>query len=447
MKATWICTTWKNRTAATNSAALPVKVDSGVEMQAVNLHPAIDFQTIDGFGGALTEAAAYTFAQMNAADKERFLAAYFGSKGARYRVVRMALDSCDFALGNYSAAEDEQDDGLATFSLARDEQYILPLLRAAEGYLGGKLEIMLTPWSPPAYMKTNGQKNGGGKLKPEYRERWARYICRYVAAYRELGFRVTMLSIQNEPKAVQTWDSCIFTGEEEMVFLRDYLYPAMAKQRLEDLEVLVWDHNKERVVERAGEVITPDTDHMVAGIAFHWYSGDHFEELELFRRQYPGKKLVFTEGCVEYSRFGADDQLTNARMYAHDIIGNLNAGMNLSFDWNLLLDETGGPNHVGNFCDAPMMYNTKTGMLEQKLSLTYIGHISRYMEPGAVRIGLSRYTDAIDAAAWRNPDGTVGVVLMNRKADPAPVNLRVCGQVVEMELPGDAIATVLLENL
>ena len=98
---------------------------------------------------------------------------------------------------------------------------------------------------------------------------------------------------------------------------------------------------------------------MIDGFAFHWYSGDHFDAVRLVREQYPDKRLIFTEGCIEYS-FRDKDQLKNAQIYAHDMIGNFNAGMNLFFDWNIVLDEKGGPNHVSNLCDAPIMCNPNT---------------------------------------------------------------------------------------
>ena len=150
---------------------------------------------------------------------------------------------------------------------------------------------------------------------------------------------VNRISLQNEPAAVQTWDSCIYSAEQEKTFLRDFLYPEMVKNDLNDIEIFIWDHNKERIFERACAIIDETTDHMIAGIAFHWYSGDHFESLDYLRRKFPDKKMILSEACIEYSKYIADDYLTNAQKYAHDIIGNLNNGMTAFYDWNLLLRE------------------------------------------------------------------------------------------------------------
>ena len=113
----------------------------------------------------------------------------------------------------------------------------------------------------------------------------------------------------------------------------------MVKNDLNDIEIFIWDHNKERIFERACAIIDETTDHMIAGIAFHWYSGDHSESLDYLRRKFPDKKMILSEACIEYSKYSADDYLTNAQKYAHDIIGNLNNGMTAFYDWNLLLRE------------------------------------------------------------------------------------------------------------
>lgn len=441
-----ITTTYEAEKAVTQEGAQRFYHDSGVEMEAVNFYPEITYQTVQGFGGSLTEACGYTFSRMSDSSRKKILDAYFGANSSNYCFLRMSIDSCDFSLGNYSAIVDPEDTELKSFSLKREEQYIFPLLEAAQQAAGVPLNIMLTPWSPPAFMKSNGQKNGGGFLKPEYRMLWAQYICRYIKEYQNRGYFVGMLSIQNEPNAVQKWDSCIFTSEQEKEFLRDYLYPALQKNGLGEIKVCIWDHNKERAFERACDILDRNTDKMVQGIAFHWYSGDHFDAVKLIRDKFPDKTLVFSEGCVEYSRFDVDDQLSNAQMYAHDMVGNLNAGMNISIDWNIILDETGGPNHVGNYCDAPIMCNTETDTVETKLSYTYISHFSRYIQPGAKRIATSQYTDKLEVTAFLNPDSGLVAVLLNRSVVALPVALRLQGYVAQFLLPGGSITTALIDR-
>jgi glucosylceramidase len=445
MRVSWNVTAYKAGKAETWTEEIQSVMDEGQEREAVNLFPDFTYQTLEGFGGTLTEAAAYTWHQMGEKVRMEFLEACYGKDGLGYTQARMAIDSCDACLGNYSAMDQEGDEELKSFSIKRDETYILPFLRAAEKVKGESLSVMLSPWSPPPFMKTNGEKNHGGKLLEKYYGLWADYLCRFVEEYRKNDVSVKRLSVQNEPDATQIWDSCRYDAEEEKRFLKDFLYPAMKRRGLTEVDLFIWDHNKERALERTLAVIDEETRSMVKGVAFHWYSGDHFEALDMIRERFPEKKLLFSEGCVEYSRFSSADQLSNARMYGHDIAGDLNHGACAFIDWNILLNSQGGPNHVNNFCDAPMMYDVETGRLEKKLSYTYIGHFSRYLLPGSVRIGMSRYTDEIDVTAFKRPDHKLAAVLMNRTERNMPVYLRLQGQLVKLTVPGDGIGTALLE--
>ncbi|MDD2971350.1 MAG: glycoside hydrolase family 30 beta sandwich domain-containing protein [Lachnospiraceae bacterium] len=422
---------------------LPMTVDEGQEMQAVNLYPNHKDQTFQGFGAALTEGGAYTFSRMTKEKQQELLDCYFGKDGMGYSQLRMAIDSCDSCLGNYSAMETD-DKSFESFSIDRDRKYILPFLKSILGASENRVEVMLSPWSPPPFMKTNGEKNHGGQLKKEYYEMWAEYMCRYVQAYEEEGFPVVRISVQNEPNATQTWDSCRYNGEEEKEFLRDYLYPAMVRFGLSEKQIFIWDHNKERAVERAETILDKDTDSMVSGVAFHWYSGDHFDAIRLLHESYPDKLLAFTEGCVEYSRFAEDDPVAHARMYAHDYIGNLNAGASICIEWNLLLDSMGGPNHVKNYVESPMMYDEKTKILDKKLSIYYIAHMSQYILPGSVRIAASKYTRDLDVTAFQRPDGKIAVVLLNLISEEQVIYIRMNGELVKIALPADGIGTALL---
>lgn len=423
--------------------SLSFTADAGVENQVVNLYPQAKFQTLEGFGGAFTDAAGYVFAQMPQDLRDKLIHAYYGPGGLGYVLGRTHLDSCDFSLEHYQAICGEDPEAL---DLTRGNQYILPMLQAAQEVFGQPIPLMTAPWSPPAFMKTNGQRNGGGALRPAYYGPYAEYLSQYLLALRKAGVHVARLTTQNEPNAVQTWDSCLFTAREEKTFLRDHLYPALQRHGLTDVELFIWDHNKERIFERACETIDETTDALIAGIAFHWYSGDHFEALDLTQSRFPGKKLVQSEACIEYRHFSPADFLQNAQKYAHDIIGDLNHGMTAFYDWNLLLDAQGGPNHVGNYCDAPFLYHADTGELEERASYAYLGHFTKHITPGARRIGLSRYTDALDVTAFENPDHSLVAVLLNRGDAPLPVVLRIPGAQSALELPGKSITTARIEK-
>lgn len=445
MKVKVYSTTYENNIEQCEEKELNLLPDNGEENQLVNLYPCMKYQTFEGFGGALTESAGYVFNQMKKEQQDEMLKQYFDADCMKYRMVRIPIDSCDFSLDHYEAVKDAEDKEFAGFQLERVEKNIFPLLNRAQAVYGGDLDIMLTPWSPPAYMKTNNNRNQGGQLKEEYKKTWADYICRYIKEYRNRGYKVKRMSLQNEPKAVQTWDSCTYTALEEKEFLRDYMWPALQANGLDDMEIFIWDHNKERAFERACMIIDETTNHMVAGIAFHWYSGDHFDALRMIHEKFPDKKLILSEACIEYCKFAADDFLSNAQKYAHDMIGNLNNGMTGFYDWNIVLDEMGGPNHVKNFCDAPFLYDMQNKELLKRNTARYLWHFSHFVEKGAVRIGTTSYTDAVETTAFLNDNNTIAVVLLNRTEEELPVNIRINDNMAAICLPPSSITTAVMQ--
>lgn len=417
----------------------------GIESQVVNIYPELSYETFEGFGGAVTEAAGYIYSLMNDEQKKKVIETYFSPEKMNYRLVRVHMDSCDFSLGLYEAMSNSEDTELKSFSFERTEKYILPMLEDAKKTAGENLKLMLTPWSPPAFMKTNGKRTGGGKLKPEYRKLWAEYICRYIREFQNRGFAVQRISIQNEPKAVQTWDSCLFTAEEEKSFLRDFLYPTMKSHGFENIEVFIWDHNKERIYERVRDTVDEETREMVSGAAFHWYSGDHFESLELVRRLYPELKLIMSESCLEYSIFDEKNIESVTNKLCHEIIGDLNHGMCAFYDWNLLLDEKGGPNHVGNYCHAPFLYDVeKKKLLPQKTQEQY-EMFSHFICPGSVRVQTTKFTEQIDTVAYRTPDGRIVLILLNKGKELEAVNIRLGKMVGSLLLPAGILAACEIE--
>ena len=393
-------------------------------MHVINVYPETAGAQIQGFGGAFTEASTYNYSLLNETLQKEVIEGYFGEEGLRYNLARTHIHSCDFALGNYTYIE-EGDSELKTFDIGHDKENMIPMIKDAMKASDTPIHFLASPWSPPAFMKTNGEMNHGGKLKKEYYDVWAKYIVKYIKAYAQEGIRIESVTVQNEPGAVQTWDSCVYTPEEESEFAADILIPALKREGLGDVAVFVWDHNKEEVYDRAKAVFKNEkTRECIAGIAVHWYTGDHFEAIEAVKRMYPEKKVFFTEGCVEYSRFAESGEVQKAEMYAHDILGNLNAGIEAFFDWNLLLDDKGGPNHAGNFCAAPMICNSKENTLEKRLPYYYIGHFSRYIKRGARQVMSSRYTDKVETAAFINPDGERVVVVLNKTDSPVEITLR-----------------------
>jgi glucosylceramidase len=418
-------------------------IDYDVECSLIKVYANEERQEIVGFGGALTESSAYTFSKMSKEKQEVLTKLYFGAEGNNYNFCRLHIQSCDFSLGNSAYVTDEKDTELQSFTLEQDEKYVIPYVKEALKK-NPEIQFLGSPWSPPAFMKSNKQMNEGGRLLEEYYERWAEVIARYIEEYKQHGIDVTRVTLQNEPKATQRWDSCIFTAEEEKIFACNYLKKVLVKHGLEQVKINIWDHNKERVYDRSVATIDgKEASECIDGVAFHWYSGDHFEAVQLVRDKFPEKELIFSEGCAEFSLYRNAKQITVAEKYAHDILGNLNSGMNAYLDWNVILDSKGGPNHVGNFCDAPVMCDTEKDEIELKLSYYYIGHFSRFIKKGAKRIVVSRFTDQLETVGFVNPDGEKVVLIMNRTDEALEFKLCDSDNLCDLEIQPHSIMTVI----
>lgn len=423
------------------------RTDDECENGIINLYPDITYQSWKGFGGALTESTGYNYNKMGGNDRKQLCEAYFGDNDLRYSQLRIPIDSCDFSLGHYEAVS-KDDPAFTCFDLSRVEENIFPMLDDIIKQLGHSPEIMLTPWSPPAYMKTNGDRNHGGHLKENYRQIWADYICNYVCEFRKRGYDVRRISLQNEPKASQTWDSCIYSAKEERDFLNVYMREAVRKYGLDDLEIFIWDHNKERAFERASVIIDDETTDLVTGIAFHWYSGDHFGNLKLIKERFPGKRLILSEACIEFSKYEKGNELVNAQKYAHDIIGNMKNGMDMFLDWNMLLDEQGGPNHVSNFCDAPFLYDEKSSRLIKRNIEGYLWHFSHFIRPGDRLIATSVFSEYVETVAFRDDEGRLKVVILNRQTHGCMADIRIPAfSADENGRTGDLVAGIKIEPM
>ena len=379
----------------------------------ITIEPKNQRQEILGFGGSFTEASSSIYKELDKEKKEEIIESYFGKNGNKYSMARTHINSCDFSLGNYAHVEDENDLELKTFSLERNKISLIPMINDALKKRNDKIRIMASPWSPPAWMKTTGEMNFGGKLKSEYRDTWADYYCKFIENCEKENVPIWGLSIQNEPEAKQTWDSCLYTAEEERDFIKNHLGPSLEKHNLLDRKVIIWDHNRDVMVERARTVLSdPDAAKYVWGTGFHWYCGDHFDNVQKVHDEFPDKQLIFTEGCQEGGpHIGSWDL---GERYATSIINDLNRWTVAWIDWNLILNEQGGPNHVGNYCSAPIIVDTRSQDLLYQSSYYYIGHFSRFILPGDKIINSKNTNDTIDVLSSINDQNIVNTVIQNK---------------------------------
>jgi len=409
------------------------------------------FQTILGIGSALTDASAETFYKLSKEKQQEFLTAFYDvNKGIGYTLARTNIQSCDFSSDSYSYVS-ANDPELKTFNIEHDLKYKVPFIKKAIAAAGGKLTMFVTPWSPPAFMKTNNDVLHGGKLKPEFDQSWANFYVKFINAYQEQGIPVWGLSVQNEPLATQKWESCIFTGEEERDFVKNYLGPTLHKNGMADKKLIIWDHNRDLIYQRASAVLDDkEAAKYVWGVGYHWYetwTGGPmlFANEKKVNESFPDKNLIFTEGCVEKFDFSRVNDWALGERYGQSLINDFNNNTVGWTDWNILLDEKGGPNHVGNFCFAPVIADTRTGELIYTNIYYYLGHFSKFVRPGDKRVTCSSNRESLLTTAFINKEGKLAVMVMNTSDKELKYSLCIMGKAaVTTSLP-HSMSTLVIE--
>ena len=366
---------WTSRLEAQPSLLLKPAHRLAHTPNSLSLDPSTRYQRILGFGGAFTEAAAVTFNRLSPTLQADVIRAYFDAdKGLGYTLGRVPINSCDFSVASYSFDDVQDDFDLERFDHAvkHDNDTLIPLILKAlkastplsppsssssssspssssSSHPSPALKLFASPWSPPAWMKGNGAMLSSSSpcLKPDrrYHDAWALYYVKWLQAYAAHHIPFFGLTVQNEPEFAAPWEACTWTAEEEVAFVVDHLAPTLKRHGLEDVRIMVYDHNKDHVEKWAkvvyGEKRAADA---VWGLAVHWYSGDAFDLLEAAHELSPSHALLASEACncpgVKLNDW------SRAEKYAHDIIGDLNHHVVGWTDWNLVLDERGGPNHV-----------------------------------------------------------------------------------------------------
>lgn len=417
----------------------------------VFVDPSHQFQSIIGFGGALTDASAETFVKLPHVKQDSIINAYYDAeKGIGYTLGRTNIGSCDFSSDSYTYIKD-YDTSLRSFSVMHDERYKIPLIKRVNGKLGKKLILFASPWSPPAWMKDNNSLVHGGKLKPEYYQAWANYFVKFIQTYEKKGIPIWGVTVQNEPMAKQIWESCNFSAEEERDFIKNALGPVFTKNNLSDKKIIAWDHNRDLINQYAGAILNDrDAAKYVWGVGFHWYetwtrSTPMFDNVKTFHETFPQANLLFTEGCKEKFDFNNLNDWSLGELYGNNILNDLNNGICAWCDWNILVDQQGGPNHAGNFCYAPIVGDVNAGKVYFTNEYWYIGQFSKFIRPGARRIANSSNRDALQTTAFINKDGRLAVIVLNRTDNDIAYHLWINGRWAPALSKAHSIETILVK--
>ena len=454
----------------------------GINSTRVTLAPNLTFQTVFGFGGAITESAVYVFSKLNASAQESLIADLYGENAdgtsLRYSTGRLTIGSCDFALGYYNYNEMVNDTTMSNFTIAHDEVAIIPfILRAqnATAAAGRPLRFVSTPWSPPAWMKSN---NGMScfplgpldcALIPEFQPAYALYLSKYISAYKNAGIDIWGITVQNEPQpqtGTLTYEGMWFPFTAELEFVGEYLGPQLAADH-PDVKIFVFDHNQADAYWYAAPILAdPVASKYVAGTAYHWYSGPDWSALDLLSKDFPDKLLLATEATVgreETSDFFKPSAMVwdHGEYYGTFMINDLIHSAIGFIDWNILLDQHGAPDHgdpTGELCEGIIPCGSDA-MLIADLSVSppvvykqafywYFGHLSRFVPPGSVRVGstLERTTGGatpLIGVAFATPDGGTALVLQNSQNTTEHVDFEdPRAGFLALDLPPRSIVTV-----
>ena len=434
------------------------------------------FQTITGFGGSFTESSAYLLNKIGKENREKIIKAYFGEEGANYSLTRTHMNSCDFSLSNYSYAPISGDLDLKHFSIEEDRDDIIPFIKEAMAVSKDGFKILSSPWTSPPWMKDNNSWLGG-KLLPKYYDTWALFFSKYIDAYKAEGIDIWGVTVENEPLGNDAnWESMHYSPEEMTNFVQNHLGPKLEAEGKEAVKILGYDQNREHLNEWVDVMYRDEaTSKYFDGTAIHWYASTYEvfpEALQYAHEKAPAKYLIQSEACVDaevpkwrddlwyWSKEATDwgwdwapekdkhlhPKYAPVNRYALDIIGCLNNWVDGWIDWNMVLDTQGGPNWFKNWCVAPVIVDPVKDEVYFTPIYYVMTHFSKFIRPGAVRIGFENSDTSISITAAQNPDGSIAVIVFNESLEEKNFLLELGENSTSVTINAQAIQTIVISN-
>lgn len=442
----------------------------------IQINPEEKFQTITGFGGSFTEASAYLLNKLSKENRKKILDAYFSESGANYSLTRTTIASCDFSLKNYTYAKEENDLALEHFTIEDDKDDIIPMILEAKAISKEGFNIIASPWSCPPWMKDN-KSYVGGKLLPEYNDTFALYFSKYLEAYKNEGIDIWGVTVINEPHGNgNNWESTLFSPEEMTLFVENHLGPKLERDGWNEIKILGYDQNRAGLQEWVDAMYKDEkTSKYFAGTAIHWYESTYEvfpEALQYAHKKSPNKHLIQTEACVDsevphwqddawYWKKEATDwgwdwasekekylhpKYAPVNRYAEDIIGCLNNYVDGWVDWNMVLDRQGGPNWFKNWCVAPIIVDDKNDKVYFTPLYYVMSHFSKFMRPGAVKIGCEVNNKEVKVTAVQNPNQSIALVIFNPTEQSHTIEINISKDKSTISIPARALQTVVINN-
>ncbi|MCR4920196.1 MAG: glucosylceramidase [Bacteroidaceae bacterium] len=423
----------------------------------IHLDATRTFQTIDGFGAALTGSSCYNLMRMSPADRQAFLRRTFSpTDGLGFSYIRISIGCSDFSLSEFTCCDTP---GIEHFALAsEDTQYVIPILREILA-INPKMLILGSPWTCPKWMKVNNLEElqpfdswTSGQLNPKYYQDYAEYFVRWIKAFEAAGVPIYSITVQNEPLNRGNSASLFMGWQEQQTFIAQALGPALRKAGLAT-KLYAFDHNYnyDRMADQQQYPLKIYDDETAAafltGAAYHNYGGNRRELLRIGEAR-PDKELIFTETSIGMWNDGRNLEKRLIDDTREVALGTVNNGCRAVIVWNLMLDSERGPFRPGgcSTCYGAVdidRNDMKTITLNSHYYL--IGHLSRVLRPGAVRIDAdySQPRDGLMCSAFRNPDGTLAAVLLNEQETERNVSLLADGKrYINVRIPARAVCSV-----
>jgi glucosylceramidase len=441
----------------------------------LSINPEEKFQTITGFGGSFTESSAYLLNRLSTENRKKIIDAYFSEEGANYSLTRTHMASCDFSLSNYTYANVENDLTLEHFTIEHDKSNLIPMILQAKATSKEGFKIISSPWTCPPWMKDN-KNYVGGKLLPEFNDTFALYFSKYLNAYKNEGINIWGVTVINEPHGNgNNWESTLFSPEEMTLFVQNHLGPKLEQEGWKNVKIFGYDQNRAGLPEWVDAMYKNEaTSKYFAGTAIHWYEStyDYFaKELQYAHNKAPKKHLIETEGCIDseiphwqddawYWKKEATDwgwdwasekdkylhpKYAPVNRYATDIIGCLNNWVDGWIDWNMVLDRQGGPNWFKNWCVAPVIVDDKSDEVYFTPLYYVMTHFSKFMRPGAVKIGCTISNENILATAVKNPDDSIAIVIFNPTDSKQTIDIKLKNKNTIIAIDAKALQTVIIK--
>ena len=410
---------------------------------AINVIPTTTFQTIEGFGAAMTDSSAWLMQnELTVPQRDKLMRQLFSpTAGIGINYLRVPIGASDFTASGFYTYNDNPAGGTdplqQQFSISHDQAYIIPRLQQARS-LNEDLKLMASPWSAPAWMKTNNSLTGGS-LAPQWQAAFARYLTKFVQAYEASNLPIRTLTLQNEPLHTSNYPTMSMSATQQIDLIKNHVGPMFAAENI-STKLLAYDHNWDNTAYPISVLNDPVARQYVAGTAFHAYGGSVSAQTTV-HNAHPDKDIYFTEITGgDWATNFADNLVWN---FQNIIIGNTRNWGKTALFWNLALDQNNNPHLNGcSDCRGIVTIDNATGAVTFNEEFYSLGQVTKVVQPGAVRVN-STTTSSVTTVAFLNPDGSRVLVALNPNAFAATARVLEGGQHFNYQIPAKSVATFL----